>query len=636
MPQSSYILQCPDCPGVLHFSSDQSTIIICPSCGSVIKRNKEGALQSKPQFIVSIKSEIIQPGTTGVWESRPFTVLGRFRAWFEESVFNYWTIQFSNGEIAWLGEGYGIYSILKPAMLTEKISGWDINAINIGDLKSFNAAEKFILEKKQKTIKWEIEGELYIPESASSAFTLLEFSAVTGKNISLFEFGRDSTIAYEVTYISFSSLQFKNLREYNNKGKNFTCTACSKHVHIKTYPYAQSCACPSCGTFYSLKDGMDFKKEKSTKTDGLICLPLGSVGQAEGIQYEVIGYAQKEEQNIYHSKWKEYTLFNPQEGFAFLSEYEGHWIYIREKGDSPVLLNQNDRNFDFDNEPFQLFNAYNYEVIAARGEFPYNIFDNRNTKVREYISPPEIWIQERDKNEGISWFFGKHIEPSEIEHSFKPDTMPYRSGIGAVQPTGYISLPKMIRATFIGILLLLFTHFFIGLTKNEKVLLSETYSFNDSSDQFSFVTSKFTLDKWRSNLQFTIVAAVSNSWFELGATLVNTVTGKEYSLEKGVEYYYGYSDGESWTEGSTREDAYLTRIPAGTYFLQLQGTRENNLNKIPDFFVEVAYDVQNVRNVWLAIVLLLLWPVGKYLLIHYNEKRRWSNSPYSPYESLNA
>src|SRR5688572_17110181 len=106
MLQSSFILQCPDCSRILTFSSDQTTIIICQSCGSVIKRKKEGTLQTKPQFIVSNKAEIIQPGTTGIWESQSFTVSGRFRAWFEESVFNYWTIQFSNGEIAWLGEGY--------------------------------------------------------------------------------------------------------------------------------------------------------------------------------------------------------------------------------------------------------------------------------------------------------------------------------------------------------------------------------------------------------------------------------------------------------------------------------------------------------------------------------------------------
>lgn len=632
MPQSPYILYCPTCTRVLNFSNDHTTITICQSCGSVVNRKKDKTLQAKPQLIVSNKAAIIQPGTTGIWQGQSFHVLGRFRAWFEESVFNYWTIQFNDGETAWLGEGYGIYSVLKPAIIHEQISSRKMGEIRIGELQELTKSSKFILEKKQKAIKWEIEGELYIP-GISSTFSVLEFSAVSGKNFSVFEFEKDSILPYEVTYTTFSSLGLKDLREYDNAGKRITCTGCSKPIHVKTYPYAQSCACPSCGLFYSLKDGMDFIKEKSTKGDETIFLPLGSKGDIEGILYEVIGYARKEEQNSYHSKWKEYTLFNAAEGFAFLSEYDGHWTYIRENCDSPVLLNQNDKNFELDNEPFLLFNAYNYEVIDARGEFPYNIFDNKNTKAREYISPPEVWIQERDSKEGITWFLGKHIQAREVEKSFKAGSMPYQLGIGAVQPTGYISLSKMFVATMIGILFLLFTHFLIGQSKQERRLLSNTYSFTDLSDQIAVVTEKFVLDKWRSNLRFSIEAPVSNSWFELGATLVNAQTGKEYSLSKGVEYYYGYSDGESWKEGSNKEDAYLTKVPAGTYFLQLQGIRESNLNKISNFFLEVTYDVPVDRNIGWALFLTMLWPVGKVLLIRYRERKRWSNSPYSPYNA---
>jgi hypothetical protein len=62
----------------------------------------------------------------------------------------------------------------------------------------------------------------------------------------------------------------------------------------------------------------------------------------------VIGYVKKEEDNIYHSKWREYTLYNPQQGYAFLSEYEGNWIFIRENCNSPVLLNQNEKSFEIE------------------------------------------------------------------------------------------------------------------------------------------------------------------------------------------------------------------------------------------------------------------------------------------------
>lgn len=633
MMLSPAISQCPACSSLLHFKSDETTVIICSSCGAVSNRDEHGKLNAKPQFIISKAAEIIQPGTTGIWENEAFSVLGRFRAWFEESVFNYWTIAFANGNIALLCEGYGIYAIAKPTFLYEKISSQIVANTDIGDLCELEKEIKFILGKKHKAFKWEIEGELYIP-GLSSSFTVLEFSATKGRNIFVFQFEKSPVRAYEATYTSFSDLQLKNLKDYNNPGKTFECSTCSKTIHVKTYPYAQSCACPSCGTFHSLKNGTDFKKEKSASTSPTVHLSIGAAGYVSGILYEIIGHSQKEEQNSYHSKWIEYTLFNPEQGFAFLSEYEGHWIYIKESYKFPVLFNQNIKNFEFNHEPFQLYNAYTYKVIDAKGEFPYNVFDNASTKSREYISPPEVWIQERDNKEGITWFHGQHIDANAVLSAFNPNSMPYQTGIGAVQPKGFINIQKIVQATVTGILLLLFIHFFISMSKQERVLYDNTISFPDSSFQVSLVTQKFVFDKWRSNVRFSIEAPVSNSWFELNATLINAQTGKEYSIEKGVEYYYGYSDGESWTEGGQKKDAYLTKIPAGTYFLQLLGTAEGNpYNKLSRFSLRITYDVPNTRNVLWAIVLLLIWPIGKYWHINHNEKMRWSNSPYSMYNS---
>ncbi|HEY5773432.1 MAG TPA: DUF4178 domain-containing protein, partial [Chitinophagaceae bacterium] len=449
--------------------------------------------------------------------------------------------------------------------------------------------------------------------------------------LTYFEFGKENIHAFEVTYLDFKDLQLQGLREYDNIGKTFTCTFCSLPIHVKTFPYSQSCACASCGAQYSLNEVADFKKEKKAKTDDVIYLPIGSSGEIDNIKYDVIGYVKKEEDNIYHSKWREYTLYNPQQGYAFLSEYEGNWIFIRENCNSPVLLNQNEKSFEIDNEPFQVFNSYNYKVLNAKGEFPYNIYDNQKAKAREFISPPEIWIQERDSKEGITWFFGKHISSGNIASTFKTDAMPVKKGIGAVQPVGYISKFKMFLAVLLGFLFLVLLHLMVSSDKQQRVLLNTFYDFKDTSNFISVVTEKYVLDKRRSNLRFRIEAPVENTWMELSATLVNTKTGKEYTVEKGVEYYFGYSDGESWSEGSKTKNAYLTRIPAGTYFIQLDAARESSVNRVNGFYLSITYDVSSERNLWWSFFLIMLWIAGKYIYINMKEKARWSNSPYSTY-----
>lgn len=631
MMAASSLLQCPDCSRLLHFTSDKTTITTCASCGTVVWRHTDRTIVAKPQYPILEKNDIIQPGTTGIWEEKKFIVLGRFRAWFEEAVFNYWTICFEDEEIAWLTEGYGIYSIMRPIPLIENISSQSLYSLNTGSSKELIPGKRFVLRKKQNTVKWEIEGELFAPGN-ESALRVLDFGATDGLHISLFEWGRHNIFSYQEFPASFASLHLNQLREHTYSEKNFACRKCSQTIHVKTFPYAQSCACKDCGLSYELKDGLDFRKDEMKKVLHTIYLPLGSTGTIDGIRYEVIGYARKQEQNSYHSEWTEFTLFNPQEGFAFLSEYEGNWIYIRERIDSPVLLNQNVNEFDYNKELFHLFNSYTHKVISASGEFPYNIFDNNKTKAREFISPPEMWIEERNGEEGINWYFGKHINHRTVKNAFDLSLMPAKRGIGAVQPSGFINRTNITMTALIGIFFLICVHLLINKTKEERVLINTAYPFSDSSNTVSVVTEKFQLDKWRSNLCFSIEALVYNTWFELNATLVNAETGKEYALEQGVEYYAGYSEGESWTEGSQREVAYLTGIPAGTYFLQLQGSREASFfgsRSITDFYLKVVYDVPVTRNLGWAIFLLLLWPAGKWMISSQREKNRWSNSPFS-------
>jgi len=156
---------------------------------------------------------------------------------------------------------------------------------------------------------------------------------------------------------------------------------------------------------------------------------------------------QKQEQNIYKSKWKEYTLYSRKSGYAFLSEYDGHWIFVKEELNVPVLLLDNDTSFTYGNETFKLFNKYEYKLIDSAGEFPYNIFDDENTcTAYEYINPPAMWIKEQSKSEGTNWFIAEHIPKRTVEKAFNV-SLPYKKGIGAVQPSGFKSSNRFFAVT---------------------------------------------------------------------------------------------------------------------------------------------------------------------------------------------
>ena len=583
-------------------------------------------------LIIQSPSDIIQPGSYGKWKEKEFKVLGRFRCWFAESVINYWTILFKDGELAYLAEGYGMYAIhKKTTVLANALNNFDY--LQTANKSVLLTKQEYVLEKRNKADKWEIEGEVFLPE-CNSSFEVFDFSASIGKHITIFRFLPKSFVAYEVIYTSFQSLELSNTRNVDLSGKTFTCSKCTKPVTVKTFPYAQSCACITCGTHYSLKDGTFKTLNKQNEIDINPDIEIGSKGLIDGIEYECIGFALKEEANKYHSQWKEYTLYNSKEGYAFLSEYEGHWIFLREQGDNPVLSKPNDQWFDFGRERFQLFNSYNYFIRHARGEFPYNSFNNQETTAREFISPPKIWIREQNKREGLIWYSGKHISGKELEKQFNfPAGLPVKSGVGAVEPKFHMEPEKLFAAAFVAILILIFSHFALISSKEKKVLLDQTYLFNDSTDKIEAITPKFHFNKWSSIVQFDIHAAVDNDWFELNATLVNAKTGTEYNFQKGVEFYHGYSGGESWREGGTNETAYLTQIPEGDYFVQIQGIRNSgSYNKLHSFDLRLIYDVPSHRNLLWCMLLAIIWPVAQYIRSNQIEKKRWYNSPFSTYK----
>lgn len=629
MGDVTQLYECAVCKRPLLFSHPDINIKVC-SCGAVNNRKEGGVILLKPYLTVAAADSIVQPGTTGKWNNEQFTVTGRIRFWFEENVFNYWTIVFAGNTIGYLAEGYGLYAIYRQMKPGLPLPSSKFSLLDINDKVDIGAGADFYVQRKQMVWKFEAEGEAWLPENDGKP-QILELASQTGRHVEVTRYLPDYRVYYNIEHASLEQLQLQHTRTYDNPGLSFECPDCKHTVSIKTFPYAQSCACGSCGSMLFYDTGKFSRKGKEKAGDSKSAIPVGTHGTIDGVVYEVIGYNEKQDFSSYQSEWREYTLFNGQNGFAFLSEYNGHWIFLKENLDAPVLIFDSTDNFVYNDDRFQLYNQYGFKIIAAEGEFMGNVLNDGNVTAREFIDPPHIWIREKSKKEGITWFFGTHIAKETVAEAFSVE-VPEQTGMGAIDPKGFTSIGKIVSVAFFTSLAFILVFALLSSSHTEKVLLDKDYYFNDTTNTVTAVTGKFDLTKWRSALQFDVYAPVDNDWFELGATLVNADNGTEYSLEQGVEQYHGYEDGESWTEGSGSETAYLTGLPAGKYFLQLQGNRDGaGVNKPGYFTVRVIADVPMWQNLFIILALLLAWPIGKVIITNNNEKKRWLNSDYSPY-----
>lgn len=630
MENTNNIHSCLSCGKTIDFKNTVNNLGAC-TCGRVWLRDGENLLASVTPTIKNA-DDFIQSGTTGYWNGIAFTVTGRFRLWFEQAVYNYWSLDMGDEKIRYLAEGYGMFAIYEPASY--------IRPINHNDFSIFSAARHFTtpdnehyeVTDKDSANYIDIEGSVFIPEHTKPVKSI-EAVSINGR-IEIIQFSKDAVTAFKSHPVSFQDFGLQNLREKTAEGKTFACRNCNTKKVVETYPYAQSWVCDHCQTRLSVTDGKLVEAHGVNKTTPpVIHIPIDSFITLHDVNYRVIGFSHKQDKDSKNDKWKEYTLYNKQLGYAFLTESDGHWMLLKETQKAPLPSVSSLNYFSFEDNTYNRFLTYKFVILYSTGEFPGNIFDDHEaTQAIDYISPPEILSIEKGPGHKNIWFRGEYIDRNVIKNQVSV-SIPTTYGIAPAQPKSWADTATIIQSALIVMVIMLLTQYFINMNHLEKTVLDENYELADSVATKVFVTQKFTLKKWKSNLMLKLYAPVNNSWFEFNITLVNAKDGTEYTMEEGLEFYSGYSDGEAWSEGSNSSDAYFSEIPEGTYFMSVTGIRDQNtgFDRPYTFNVKVINDTPMYRNFILIMLCLLIWPIISGIRSYNNEWRRWSNSPYSTF-----
>ncbi len=143
-------------------------------------------------------------------------------------------------------------------------------------------------------------------------------------------------------------------------------------------------------------------------------------------------------------------------------------------------------------------------------------------------------------------------------------------------------------------------------------------------------TSSFTIYNGPAPLKIELYAPADNNWFEATVELVNEADNQSWDVSKEIEYYHGYEDGESWSEGATAESVTIEDVPKGKYHLNIYPyagtTTFNSMN------IKVTANVMLWQNFIITILLLCIIPLLFWFLTRRYEVNRWMFSDYSPYK----
>jgi hypothetical protein len=151
-------------------------------------------------------------------------------------------------------------------------------------------------------------------------------------------------------------------------------------------------------------------------------------------------------------------------------------------------------------------------------------------------------------------------------------------------------------------------------------------------DNKEITSPSFVLNGASAPMTIKVSTGVNNSWANLNVALINEDNGDEIYANKDIEYYYGYSDGESWTEGSQSEKFNICGVKAGKYHLLITPMKAPEDANNSEMNVNVVWNQPSNRNLWLVIIgMVVIYFVIRYFKNQF-EKQRWSDSSYSTYE----
>jgi hypothetical protein len=361
-------------------------------------------------------------------------------------------------------------------------------------------------------------------------------------------------------------------------------------------------------------------------------IPLGARGSIGGATYEVIGFQQRVAGSDEDSfSWDEYLLFNPYKGFRYLTEYQGHWNFVR--GISALPEETSSRGkfaVRWQGRTYIHFDSGQASTSFVLGEFPWQVHVGELVAFADGISPPYMLSSETTDGE-VTWSLGEYTPASVIWQAFKLPGAPfYASGVFANQPSPFQGKVGSSWRTWLWLNVVLFAIMilFSAFRSNREIFKqSNTYSSSRGTES-AFVTPTFEVPGRESNVELSIHTDLDNNWIYFGFALINEESGQAFDFGREVSYYRD-SDG---TEGSRNNSVIIPQVPPGKYYLRVEPETSASAPPV-EYELRLRRDVPTFAFFWIAAGLLLIPPVVTTARSAGFEARRWRESDYAPSQS---
>jgi hypothetical protein len=623
---------CPNCSGPLTFAWSGSVQTVCPHCRSILVRRdldlaRVGEVSDPPP-----DTSPIQLGTTGRAGDRPFTVIGRIAYEYDGGAWSEWHLLFADDRTGWLSDAQLRYAVYERVTVPVRVP--PPGTLRVGMPISWGTHDLQVASVTDARYRG-TEGELPFESWDREQERFADLTSAGGE-LGTIDYTDTPPAVYVGRAAPFNELRFKNLRDVNRSRivpvGALKCHRCGAPLVIRAAGQSQSVVCDSCGTIADPTDPHAAILQEVKRRERVVPqIPLGSSGDWRGARYEVVGFQRREisVEGIDYF-WDEYVLFNPEQGFRYLSEYQGHWNDIAVLDTPPeggstglgAIRRLNGRTFTH-------FQASRPKTTFVLGEFPWVVRVGETVQLHDFTSPPFLLSSEGSKKEA-TWSLGTYVDGNDVWRAFSVAGEASRPvGVYVNQPSPYAGQKGWYWRVFAALAALLLLATSLRVATGNRPVFDGHYTFDPLTDNSIVVTDAFTLDGRASNVTVSFDAEnLSNNWVFFGAALINEDTNVALDFGRELEYYFGVEDGESWSSGSKRGRVVVPTVPPGRYYLRVEPEGQPGSRVPVSYFIHVARDVPVWWEYGVVLALLILPPIVLTWRETAFEQKRWAESDY--------
>lgn len=629
---------CPSCGAAITFQSVASILTVCAYCKSTLIRH-DLELENLGRMAELLPDPSpIQLGTEGVYRKARFTVVGRIQLRYSQGLWNEWYLLFNNQRGGWLGETLGNYAVTFLIQPPEPLPPFsELRAGQNVTLKG-RAFQVTNIETARCIAS---EGELPIRVGPGYDAPVVDLQA--GSNVfATLDYSENPPLVFVGEQVRFDDLKLTRLREVKPVGwepdagiqaQSFQCPGCGSSLTIRAKGHTETVACGTCGSIIDITDPnfrILSRFKARIKHEPLV--PLGARGKLENVEYEAIGYLRRRVtvEGVDY-EWSETLLFHREQGFRWLVEYNGHWSLVQTTTEPPLTTGYGARGRAVhQNRTYRHFQTAEATVSYVLGEFYWRVEVGERCEISDYIAPPFQLSQERTDLE-IVWSQAEYVEPEAIKTAFGLEQpLPARIGIGACQPSPYqAQRPKFRRLRWVFLGLLVVGQILTVALSSDQRAHQQTFIFDAETKGKTLTSEPFALSGRASNIVIRTDTNLDNNWIYLDLALIERDTGPSYAISREIGFYQGVDEGERWSEGDASDEAVLSEIPAGIYYLSIDAELPPSSPTVTGTFT-VFRDVPSWTNFFLALLGLLIVPFIFGWRARAFERARWSESDHGP------